>query len=84
MNEIEAKVGDVVAYLLHDQVQNNGANTEYRIVGVRFGRVMGVNVEDSNRRGLWLQPVVYNGTGIKLDPAAPSTDGMIGRVVLAR
>lgn len=83
-SDIEGRIGDVVAYFLHDQASGTGSNTVYRITGVRFGRVMGINVEDSNRKGLWLQPIVYNNTGINLETAAPGTGGMIGRVVLAR
>lgn len=83
-NSIEDRIGSVVAYLLHDEVTGSGANTVYRIVGVRFGRVVGVSLEDSNRKGLYIQPMIYTGSGLTFDTDAPTTDGAIGRIILAR
>jgi hypothetical protein len=31
-----------------------------------------------------VQPAIYSGEGVILDPDAPSTGGLIGQVVLAR
>lgn len=83
-DSMSSRIGSIVAYFLHDEVSGSGANTVYRIVGVRFGRVVGVSLEDSNRNGLYIQPIVYTGSGLTFDPDAPSADGTIGRIILAR
>lgn len=82
---VETRVGEVVAYLLHDQATGNGANTNYRITTIVFGRVMDVKLQGAaSSRGLWLQPVVYVGAGVIVTPTAPSSNGEVGQIVLAR
>ena len=82
---IEMREGEVVAFLIHDQVTGNGANTEYRITRIVFARLMGVKLQgSSNSRGLWLQPAVYTGAGVRTSPAAPNSNGQIGKLILAR
>ena len=82
---VEMRVGDVVAFLLHNVVIENGSNSIYTITDIRFGRVMDIRLQGASfLRGLWVQPVSYAGPGIVLDPDAPSTNGLSGRIVLAR
>lgn len=82
---IVAKVGDIVGFFVHDLVVNSGANTSYRIVGMRWGRVMHVALQTSaNDRGLWIQPIAYDGPGVGTTPGARPTHGGAGRVLLAR
>jgi len=82
---INLKVGDVVTYFLHNDVQEQGSNSVYRIVQMRFGRVMGVQLQGaSSSRGLWVQPVSYAGPGVLVSPGAGSSGGVAGRVYLAR
>lgn len=84
-NSINSRIDDVVAILVHDVVTGNGNNTKYRIVGIRFVRVMGVKLQgNSSGRGLWVQPVSYAGSGVIVAPGAPGSDGAAGRFVLVR
>lgn len=83
--DIQTRVGDVVAFLLHSMVVEEGSNAVYTITGIRFGRLMDVRIQGaSHRRGLWIQPVIFAGPGAILDPAAPSTNGEMGQLVLVR
>jgi hypothetical protein len=82
---LQARVGDVIAFLLHDQVVDVGNNTEYRVVGIRFGRLMDVKLTGNpHQTGLWIQPTIYAGDGIHVDKNAPSSGGTMGRLVLGR
>lgn len=82
---IQTRIGDVVGILVHDQVSGSGANTVYRITGIRFVRVMNVKLQGSSQsRGLWLQPVSYSGAGVVTSAGAPSSGGTAGKMVLVR
>jgi len=79
------RVGQVVGIFVHDQVDTGGSNAVYRIVGIRFGRVMEARLQTSDvNRGLWIQPVTYTGAGVRTSRNAPSSGGVGGRIVLAR
>ena len=78
-------IGTVVGFFLHDNVVLSGSNATYTITGIRFGRVMDIRLVGApNQRGLFLQPVAYVGGGVTIDPQAPSSGGLVGRLVLAR
>lgn len=82
---LEERIGNVVAFFLHDAVAGTGSNSEYQIANMRFGRVMMVRLTGSpSQRGLWIQPVSYNGAGVRVGGGAPSSDGLVGRLMLAR
>jgi hypothetical protein len=82
---IQQTVGDVVAFFLHRNVILSGSNTIYTITQIRFGRVMDIRLTGPpNQRGLYVQPTSYVGGGVHIDPEAPSTGGLVGRLVLAR
>lgn len=84
-SNIEGRVGDVVGFLLHDQATGTGSNLTYRIIGIRFGRLMDVKLSGNpNARGVWIQPAIYSGPGLRLDKDVPSSGGTMGRLVLAR
>ncbi len=84
-SSIESRVDDVVAFFIHDGTTGTGSNTVYNITGIRFGRVMGVSLTGApSSRGVWLQPVIYGGGGVAVGPDAPSTGGLVGRLVLVR
>ena len=84
-SSVEQRIGDVVSFFLHDAVSGTGANSVYQITTVLFGRVMGVKLTGAPaQRGIWLQPVTYSAGGVVLSANAPSSGGMVGRVVLAR
>ena len=78
-------IGEVVGFFLHDGVILSGATAVYTIKTLRFGRVMDVRLTGPpNQRGIFIQPVSYSGGGVRLDPSAPSSDGLVGVLVLAR
>lgn len=81
--EIDGRLGDVVGIFLHDAMSGNGANASYNVTGVRFVRIMAVNLS-SKPKYLIVQPAIYEGNGVVLNPDAPSTEGRMGRIVLAR
>lgn len=82
---IDARVGDVVAFLLHTQVVDQGSNSVYTIEGIRFGRVMDIQLTGPpSGIGLWIQPTTYAGSGVIVGPEGLSSGGMAGRLVLAR
>ncbi len=78
-------VGQVVGFFLHDNVVLSGSNAIYTITEIRFGRVMDIRLTSAPiQRGLYIQPVSYSGGGVRIDPSAPSSGGLVGRIVLAR
>ncbi|UCE60834.1 MAG: hypothetical protein JSU63_03610 [Phycisphaerales bacterium] len=82
---IETRVGDVVAFLLHNAVNYPGANAVYTVTDVRFGRVMKIKLTGSpTSKTFLIQPVSYAGPGVVVDPNAPSSNGLAGRLKLAR
>jgi len=82
---IESEEGQIVGFFLHDNVILSGSNAVYTIVQVRFGRVMDIRLTGPpHRRGMYIQPVSYSGSGVKLDANAPSSGGLMGLVVLGR
>jgi hypothetical protein len=84
-SEIKARVGDTVAFFVHDTVSKNGSNANYHVTGIRFARVMFVMLQGSApKRGLWMQPVSYNGPGVITVAGAPSSDGNAGQITLVR
>lgn len=81
---IKGRIGDVVGFFVHDDVNKTGSNTSYNITGIRYARVMHVQLQGSSKtRGLHMQPVMYNGPGVITTPGAPSSDNA-GRLVLVR
>lgn len=84
-NTIDLIVGEVVGFFLHDGVVLDGSNATYTISDIRFGRVMAIRLTGPpNSRGFYVQPISYNGGGVIIDPQAPSTGGLLGRIILAR
>jgi Flp pilus assembly protein TadG len=82
---IKLRVGDIVGFFVHDLVTGTGANARYRIVGMRWGQVMHAALQSSaETRGLWIQPIAYDGPGVGTNPGARPTRGGAGRIVLAR
>ncbi len=84
-SSVDTKVGQVVAYFLHDGATGSGANLDYNITKIVFGRVMSVQLNGPpSSRGIWIQPATYTGGGIITSPSAPSSDGTSGLLVISR
>ena len=82
---IESIEGQIVGFFVHNNVAEQGANAVYTIVNIRFGRMMAVKLNGNpNDRYVYVQPITYTGGGVKIDSNAPSSGGLMGKVLLAR
>ena len=82
---IESIEGQIVGFFIHNNVAEQGANAVYTIVNIRFGRMMAVKLNGiPNARYVYVQPITYTGGGVKIDANAPSSGGLMGKVLLAR
>ncbi len=82
-NALVQKIGQVVGFFLYSTVAGEGANTVFTVVGMRFGRIMEVDLTGGDKIVV-IQPVPYYGSGVLTSPNAPSTYRLIGRVTLVR
>lgn len=83
-DDFTSRVGDVIGFFLHGDVQLNGSNATYELNGMQFGRLVSVSLTGSpDSRVIVIQPTVYVGREIKTDSdAAPHTTS--GRIRLVR
>ena len=82
---IEARIGDVIGFFLYSNVVDTGSNTTYTITGLRFGRLLQVDLTTAKKaRRIIVQPVVYAGSDVDVNPLAPRSGGLIGRLMLLR
>ncbi len=83
---IESRLNTMVGFFVHSGVSDtSGANADYTIVKIVFGRLMEVNLPGSpDDRRIIVQPAVWTDPGVRTDPDAPSTGGLLGRLVLVR
>lgn len=82
---LEQRIGDVVSYFIHTGVVSDGANATYTISGIGFGRVMEVHLTGNpSSRRFTIQPVAYAGGNVVVNPTAPQSNGLLGRVVLVQ
>ncbi len=71
---VQARVGDVVAYFVHDTYTDQGSNATFNIVDLRFGRLFEVDLTGNLAdKRIVLQPEAYSGPGIQTDPASTRT-----------
>jgi len=84
-DEIAARVGQIVGFFVHDYMIDTGTNCLYTLVGIRFGRLMDVDLHGKNvDKSMWIQPVAYSGSDIITDADAPPTGKYTCRIYLAR
>lgn len=82
---IESKIGKEVGFFVHTNTTGTGANSSYTVSNIRFGVLMDVQLQGAAAdRGLWIQPTTHASTAVQLSASAPSSGGMLGRVVLVR
>lgn len=80
--DLQYRVGTVIGFFLYDWVDDGGGNAVYNITGLRFGRLMHVDLT-GNDKEVVVQPVVYSGPGLRLEPTAePIPGSTMGRIVL--
>lgn len=84
-DEFKAYEGRVIAFFVHDTVVDNGSNTVYTVIGMRWGRVMNVSLKTgATDKGFWVQPVSFTGPGVQIATYGVTTKGAAGQLVLAR
>ena len=82
---IESRLNTIVGFFVHTGVSETGSNATYTIVKIAFGRLMEVHLTGGPAsRRIVVQPVVWSDPGVRTDPDAPSTGGLLGRLVLVR
>ena len=81
--DLEQRVGQVIGFFVHDSVSGNGSNAVFNNVGVRFGRLMDVEL---NGKDKWVvvQPVVYTSDAVIVGDGAPSSEGMVVDIQLVQ
>lgn len=80
---MEQKVGQAVGIFLHNAVAGTGSNTVFTVIGMRFVRVMDMDL-NGNDKAIMVQPIPYYGQGVQTSPNAPGTDKLIGTLELVR
>lgn len=82
-NAMQAKIGKTVGFFLHSSVTEQGANVIFNVVGMRFGRVMEVDLTGGGK-AIVIQPTAFYDSDILTSPYVPSTDKVMGRLELVR
>ena len=80
---MQAKIGKTVGFFLHRSISDVGANTVFNVVGMRFGRVVKVDILGGDK-AIVIQPAVYYGPDILTSPYVPSTERTVARLELVR
>ncbi len=84
-DEVDARVGDVIGYFLHQGIVDTGATAYYKICGIAFGRVMDVKITGGpTKRCISIQPSAYFDEWVRVDENAPSTGFRLGHVWLVQ
>jgi hypothetical protein len=82
-NAMQAKIGKTIGFFLHSSVSEQGANTIFNVVGMRFGRVMKVELTGGDE-AIVIQPTAFYDPDILTSPYVPATDNSMGRLELVR
>ena len=82
-NALQAKIGKKAAVFLYSSISGTGSNMVYSITGIRFVRVMSVDLHGGDK-AIIIQPISHYGPDILTSPYAPSTDGLTGTLQLVR
>jgi hypothetical protein len=84
-DSVEARIGDVVGFFLHNDIVDNGSNAIYTICAIRFGRIMHIKLTGKpDERSLTVQPTPYTSGCVLIDQSVPSTGGMLSRPVIVQ
>ncbi|MHC4234550.1 MAG: pilus assembly protein TadG-related protein [Planctomycetota bacterium] len=84
-DSITPLLGQVVGFFIHRSLTDHGSGAVYEISGIRFGRLMEVQLSGNrHERAIVIQPVPYTDSNVMVSDNAPSTGGQIGRVVLVQ
>lgn len=84
-NEVEERIGDIIGFFLFSSLAGNGSNTTYTITGLRFGRVLDVELNGNpDNRMIVVQPATYASPEIATHGNAPGSGGLVGNLQLVR
>jgi hypothetical protein len=75
-SDLDERIGQVVGFFVHDDVTGTGSNAMFRSVGLKFGRLMHVELNGSDKEVV-IQPVIYTGPAVMISESAPSSGGMV-------
>lgn len=84
-DSLEARVGDIVGYFVHNATGDNGSNATFDLIGIRFGRLLDVKLNGNpNKRALAIQPVAYSDDSLILSDSAPPNGTYVGRIQIVK
>ena len=85
-DDVVARLGDKVAFFVHhEMIATSGANTVYNVVGMRFGRIVKIDLSGAKPlKHSIIQPIPHYGQDVLTSTSAPSTDGLIASLQLVR
>ncbi len=83
---LASRVGEVVGFFLFRQVTDTGSNAIFEVIGIRFGMLLEVRLHGNapNKSAVVLQPCEYTGSGVRTDPDAPPSGGLVAKLMLVR
>ncbi len=82
---VQARVGDIIGFFIHEGVTMSGSNAQFTITDIRFGRLMEIDLTGSPAdKRIVIQPIVYGGPGFITDPQAHSSGSMILSMMIIR
>jgi hypothetical protein len=82
---LAGRIGDLVGFFIHSDVTLSGSNADFTTVGLRFGRLMAVDLSGSaDQKRVVIQPVQYLDSSVIVRENVPPTGGQVGRVVLVQ
>ncbi len=82
---VKARVGDVVGFFVHNYFSQNGSNVVYTISGIRFGRLMYIDLTGKiTDKVIVIQPTPYSDDAVIVEEHAPSSNGEVLKVTLVQ
>lgn len=82
-DNLQRHIGELIGFFVHTDVNFNGSNAIYTLERMVFGRLMSAELT-GGEKGIWLQPVSIVDQGANTTENTPSSNGMIGHIMLAR
>jgi len=83
-DDMESRLDDVIGFFVHREEDGTGANAEFTVVNVQFGRLLYVSAHGSfKHKAIVVQPEIYTGKEIITNGQVP-THATSGRFVLIR
>ena len=80
---LQRHIGKLIGFFVHTDVDFNGSNAIYTLERMVFGRLMSAELT-GGEKGIWIQPVSIVDQGANTTADTPSSNGMIGHIMLAR